>query len=90
MGRIWALAGGLILGLLIILLLGPLGGLELQFVLREGTAERFEHLDRSLPVLQPDQRGAEPAPGPRAQRERRGARARAAWRAGTRTSPVPV
>ena len=30
MGRIWALAGGLILGLLIILLLGPLGGLELQ------------------------------------------------------------
>lgn len=30
MGRIWALAGGLILGLLIILLLGPLGGPELQ------------------------------------------------------------
>ena len=30
MGRIWALAGGLILGLLIILILGPLGGLELQ------------------------------------------------------------
>ena len=30
MGRIWALAGGMILGLLIILLLGPLGGLELQ------------------------------------------------------------
>ena len=30
MGRIWALAGALVLGLLIILLLGPLGGLELQ------------------------------------------------------------
>lgn len=30
MGRIWALAGAMVLGLLIILLLGPLGGLELQ------------------------------------------------------------
>ena len=30
MGRIWALAGALVLGLLIILILGPLGGLELQ------------------------------------------------------------
>ncbi len=30
MGRIWALAGGLLLSLLILLILGPLGGAELQ------------------------------------------------------------
>ncbi len=30
------------------------GGLELQFVLREGSAKRFKHIHRRLPVLHPD------------------------------------